>query len=113
MDTDPDVSAYAVVAHGLLTSASVVVGLVETLDQRWELLDDRTRRELVATVGDQARTIQGVLQSLVTSLPEAVFEPLREAIASQIQPQAVDRDTAVRSDAATDASPNTSSDGRS
>jgi len=105
---DPDASAYAVVAHGVLTSASVIVGLAETLGQRWADLDEAKRIDLVRIMGEQARTIHAVLQSLATALPPEVLAPLREAMALQIEPQAVERDTAARSAPATDASPNTS-----
>jgi hypothetical protein len=107
---DADVAAYAVVAHGVLTAASVVVGLTDTLLERWDELPDERRRHLVATAGEQARTVQSVLQGFVSALPPELMEPLREVIAAQIQAQAVDAATASRSDDATEASPSTSSD---
>jgi hypothetical protein len=107
--TDADVAAYAVVAHGLLTSASVIVGITETLLDRWDEIPDVRRRDLVAKSGEQARTIQSVLHSMVSALPAELFAPIRDAIAGQIDAQAVDVDTIVRSAAGTDASPKTSS----
>jgi len=108
VEADPDLAAYAVVAHGLLTSASVIVGLAESLESQWASLDDERRRELVTSMGDQARTIHGVLQALVTAAPPEVFQPLRDAMAGQIHP--VEAATEDRSAAATEGSPKTSID---
>ena len=108
-DHDGDVGAYAVVAHGLLTSASVVVGLTTTLLERWDDLVDDRRRDLVATAAAQARTIHGVLHAMVTALPPELLEPLRDVIAAQIEAQAVDAATAARSEVTSWAAPNTSS----
>lgn len=108
-DAHAEVAAYAVVAHGLLTSASVVVGLTSTLLERWDDLSDDRRRALVGTTAAQARTIHTVLHAMVTALPSELLEPLRDAIAGQIDAQTVDAAVADRSDDTSAASPNTSS----
>jgi K+-sensing histidine kinase KdpD len=71
-----DDGLLAVVAHALLGSISVVTGVIDILDERWDELTEATRKELLARAGVQAEHISNSLKDLLRGLPEEVIDAL-------------------------------------
>jgi len=57
----------AVVAHDLRSPLTAIIGFGETLDDRWDEIDDTMRRALVGRMTAQARTLHAVTENLLTS----------------------------------------------
>ena len=58
---------HAVVAHDLQSPLSAVIGFGETLELRWDQLDDDLRRTLVRRMTAQARVLQAVASNLLAA----------------------------------------------
>jgi signal transduction histidine kinase len=57
----------AVVAHDLRSPLTSIIGFGDTLAERWDDIDDDTRRGIVARMTAQARTLHAVTENLLTS----------------------------------------------
>lgn len=53
------------VSHELRTPLTIIRGMLETVDTRWEQLDDATRREFVARAGVNALTLDDIIRTLL------------------------------------------------
>lgn len=56
----------AVVAHDLRSPLTAIIGFGETLEQRWDEVDDTMRRSLVARMVTQARSLHAITENLLT-----------------------------------------------
>jgi K+-sensing histidine kinase KdpD len=74
--TDLDDTLMAVMAHGLLTSMSVVTGSIGLLKEAWDDLDPAERESLLAKAEEQALHVGAVLNDLVRGLPANVLNQL-------------------------------------
>jgi hypothetical protein len=79
-------ATVAVLAHGLLTSISVVRGVLSTLEGAWDQLSVDERQYLLERGEAQAAHIAAVLTDLVRSLPQATVEFL-DALAAKRTPE--------------------------
>ena len=72
----------AVASHDLRTPVAAVSGLAETLDLRWDQLDDATRRSLATTLAQQGQRLRQLATDLLdlSRLEAGVVEPEPEAI---------------------------------
>ena len=72
----------AVASHDLRTPVAAVTGLAETLDRRWEELDEATRRSLAATLATQGERLRQLSSDLLdlSRLEAGVVEPSPEPI---------------------------------
>ena len=75
-DVDLDDTLMAVMAHGLLTSMSVVTGSIGLLRDAWEDIDPAERDALLAKAEEQALHVGAVLTDLVRGLPAEVISQL-------------------------------------
>jgi K+-sensing histidine kinase KdpD len=75
-DLELDDTLMAVMAHGLLTSMSVVAGSIGLLREAWEDIDADEREALLAKAEEQALHVGAVLTDLVRGLPAEVLEHL-------------------------------------
>jgi K+-sensing histidine kinase KdpD len=75
-DVELDDTLMAVMAHGLLTSMSVVAGSIGLLRDAWEEIDADEREALLAKAEEQALHVGAVLTDLVRGLPAEVLEHL-------------------------------------
>ena len=75
-DVDLDDTLMAVMAHGLLTSMSVVCGSIGLLRDAWEDIDPAERDALLAKAEEQALHVGAVLTDLVRGLPAEVIAQL-------------------------------------
>ena len=75
-DVDLDDALMAVMAHGLLTSMSVVTGSIGLLRDAWEDIDPAERDALLAKAEEQALHVGAVLTDLVRGLPAEVLSQL-------------------------------------
>lgn len=75
-DLDLDDTLMAVMAHGLLTSMSVVTGSIGLLRDAWEDIDADEREQLLAKAEEQALHVGAVLTDLVRGLPAEVITQL-------------------------------------
>jgi signal transduction histidine kinase len=57
----------AAIAHDLRSPLTAVIGFGETLDDRWDDVDDGRRRSLVRRMTWQARMVHAITENLVTS----------------------------------------------
>ena len=73
---DLDDTLMAVMAHGLLTSMSVVTGSIGLLKEAWDELDPAERQSLLAKAEEQALHVGAVLTDLVRGLPAEVLRHL-------------------------------------
>ena len=74
-------ATFAVVAHGLLQSVTVIRGAAGTLKDRWAELPDVERDRLLENLDSQAAHLGEVLSDLVQMLPSraiAVLEGLAD-----------------------------------
>jgi K+-sensing histidine kinase KdpD len=63
-------------AHGLLTSMSVVAGSLGLLREAWDDIDAEERDTLLAKAEEQALHVGAVLNDLVRGLPAEVIQHL-------------------------------------
>ena len=75
-DLDLDDTLMAVMAHGLLTSMSVVTASLGLLRDAWEDFDADEREKLLAKAEQQALHVGAVLTDLVRGLPADVIKQL-------------------------------------
>jgi K+-sensing histidine kinase KdpD len=75
-DLDLDDTLMAVMAHGLLTSMSVVTASLGLLRDAWEDFDAAEREALLAKAEQQALHVGAVLTDLVRGLPADVIKQL-------------------------------------
>ena len=75
-DLDLDDTLMAVMAHGLLTSMSVVTGTIGLLREAWDEIDPAERESLLAKAEQQALHVGAVLTDLVRGLPAEVISQL-------------------------------------
>lgn len=88
--TDPGVDVFlAVAGHELRTPLTVLRGVAETLDQRWEELDDAARRELVRIVLGRATAMSAIVEQLVLG-------SYAGAAQAEVDPRPVDLTAVVR-----------------
>ena len=71
-----DDTLMAVMAHGLLTSMSVVTASLGLLREAWEEFDADEREKLLAKAEQQALHVGAVLTDLVRGLPAEVIKQL-------------------------------------
>lgn len=57
----------AIVAHDIRSPLSAVIGFGETLGERWDDIDDATRRGLVARMTAQARALHAITENLLST----------------------------------------------
>lgn len=62
-----DTELRAVVAHDLRGSLSAIIGSGETLDERWDEIDDASRRAIVSRMTVQARSLHAMTENLLTT----------------------------------------------
>lgn len=62
-----DADLHAVVAHDVIGPLGTIVGFGATLEERWEQLDDGTRRSLVRRMTSQARDLHAIADNLLSS----------------------------------------------
>jgi two-component system, NtrC family, sensor histidine kinase KinB len=60
----------ATASHELRTPITVVRGYAETLERRWDKLDDASRRSAVATIADRSATLARLVDNLFLGTPE-------------------------------------------
>lgn len=65
--TVQDADLHAIVAHDLLGPLATIVGFGATLEERWEQLDDATRRSLVRRMTSHARDLHAIADNLLSS----------------------------------------------
>jgi K+-sensing histidine kinase KdpD len=75
-DLDLDDTLMAVMAHGLLTSMSVVTATIGLLRDAWEDFDADEREALLAKAEEQSLHVGAVLTDLVRGLPAEVISQL-------------------------------------
>ena len=75
-EVDLDDTLMAVMAHGLLTSMSVVTASIGLLRDAWEDFDPGERETLLAKAEEQALHVGAVLTDLVRGLPADVIAQL-------------------------------------
>ena len=75
-EVDLDDTLMAVMAHGLLTSMSVVTASIGLLRDAWEEFDPDERETLLAKAEQQALHVGAVLTDLVRGLPADVIKQL-------------------------------------
>ena len=73
---DLDDTLMAVMAHGLLTSMSIVTGSVGLVREAWNELEPAERDTLLAKAEEQALHVGAVLNDLVRGLPPEVLAHL-------------------------------------
>ena len=78
-----EVALMSVTAHGLLNSAAVLLGSVDSLRRSWQQLDNAQREALLDAVHRHARLIAGTLEDLVRGMPLSVVEALDALNAQQ------------------------------
>ena len=83
-------ATMAVVAHGLLTSMSVIQGANLMLRQDWERLAPQRRQELLDMALMQADHTIGVLQDLMRGVAPDIAAELDRLASSRGQPQGID-----------------------
>lgn len=64
-----DDAIFAVAAHALLNTLSIVIGSVDTVRHHWDDLEPARRDRLLATAAEQAEHVAGVLEDLARGLP--------------------------------------------
>ena len=69
-------ATFAVVAHGLLQSVTVIRGVAATLKDAWADLPDGERDHLLERLDSQAAHVGDVLSDLVQMLPSAAIAVL-------------------------------------
>lgn len=69
-------ATFAVVAHGLLQSVTVIRGSASTLKEHWADLPDVERERLLERLDSQAAHVGEVLSDLVQMLPSAAIAVL-------------------------------------
>ena len=69
-------ATFAVVAHGLLQSVTVIRGAAATLRERWADLPEVERDRLLEKLDSQAAYVGEVLFDLVQMLPSAAIAVL-------------------------------------
>lgn len=67
----------AVVAHGLLNTASVVAIGIDTLRASWAQMTEQQRATLLDTLSGQARTIVSVIEDMMRALPQRALDGLQ------------------------------------
>jgi K+-sensing histidine kinase KdpD len=75
-EVDLDDTLMAVMAHGLLTSMSVVTASIGLLREAWDDFDAGERETLLAKAEEQALHVGAVLTDLVRGLPAEVISQL-------------------------------------
>jgi hypothetical protein len=75
-DVDLDDTLWAVMAHGLLTSMSVVTASLGLLRDAWDDFDVEERETLLFKAEQQALHVGAVLTDLVRGLPADVINQL-------------------------------------
>ncbi|GEM_PF-738475 len=67
----------AVTSHELRTPVTVIRGYADTLAERWDSLDEATRREAVFVVGQRARELARLVDRLLTAATDnsGLFDP--------------------------------------
>lgn len=78
MGGDLDDTLMAVMAHGLLSSMSVVTGSLGLLRDAWHELDEDERNNLLTKAEEQALHVGAILTDLVRGLPPEVIRQLDE-----------------------------------
>jgi hypothetical protein len=78
VDLSDDDALIAVMAHGLLTSMTVVTGTIGLVREAWEDLDPVERETLLAKAEEQALHVGAVLNDLVRGLPPEALRLLDE-----------------------------------
>ncbi len=73
---DLDDTLVAVMAHGLLSSMSVVTASTGLLRDAWDDIDAAERESMLAKAEEQALHVGAVLSDLVRGLPANVIEQL-------------------------------------
>ena len=76
VDLSDDDALVAVMAHGLLTSLTVVTGSIGLLREAWDDLDPAEREAVLAKAEEQALHVGAVLTDLVRGLPAEVIAQL-------------------------------------
>jgi hypothetical protein len=72
-----DDATLAVVAHGLLSSMSLINGSAELLAERWDDLDPERRGRLLDNVCTQSSFVIEILKDLARGLPPDVAAALK------------------------------------
>ena len=83
------------VSHEIRTPLTVIEGNGLTLEQHWATLDDRTKLEFIATLNSNARTLDGIITSLldfsqleagklVARPTEVEFLPLAQSVVARL-----------------------------
>ena len=62
-----DSELRAIVAHDVRSPLSAIIGFGETLTERWEEVDDTTRRAIVTRMTAQARLLHAITENLLTT----------------------------------------------
>ncbi len=67
----------ATVSHELRTPLAIVLGMAETLDGRWEMMPEVTRRDMTSRLRDNAGGLEHVIEALLdfSRLESGVVEP--------------------------------------
>jgi signal transduction histidine kinase len=78
VDLSDDDALVAVMAHGLLTSMTVVTGSIGLLREAWDELDPVEREAVLAKAEEQALHVGAVLNDLVRGLPPEALRLLDE-----------------------------------
>ena len=78
VDLSDDDALVAVMAHGLLTSLTVVTGSIGLLREAWDDLDPVEREAVLAKAEEQALHVGAVLNDLVRGLPPEALRLLDE-----------------------------------
>lgn len=81
VDLRGETALLAVSAHGLLNSASVLLGLVDTLRYGWSSVSDREREQLLAALYRHAELISGALRDLARGVPLGIHDALDDSSA--------------------------------
>ncbi len=75
----------SIASHELRTPLAVILGLSQTLSHRWERLEDEQRRDLAGRVESHARSLEGIVATLLDTarLQRGALEPRHEPVQVQ------------------------------
>lgn len=73
----------ATVSHELRTPLAVVLGMAETMTQRWDLLTDPIRRDMTSRLHLNAAGLENVIEALLdfSRLEQGIVQPRRQDVA--------------------------------
>ncbi|MCU1485553.1 MAG: hypothetical protein JWN67_2299 [Actinomycetia bacterium] len=90
-EPESTIDAVARAFHGLINSASVIIGGAETLQASWSRMTDSQRDFVIDMVLEQSRTIQALLRDLSERPPGELHEAIERHTATEANLEAAKR----------------------